>query len=164
MFKIHLCLNYWPGACQTFRDYSVIVLALCEYQLVPWFWVFWSEKKRYETYAILKFGKIRQFLWFSSFLKSTLLYIFLHCDRTKWDWETWEPILERKWVQVSPWVKKMGNPSDIYHSKVLKSRTRVKFRMKNSSFSYVSYILFSDQDTQNQWTNLYSHNANTITE
>ena len=106
VFEIQLRQKFWPEAYQTFRDYSLIVLALCEYQLVHWFWVFWSGKKRYETYYIFKFGKIRQFLWFSSFLKINLLYIFLHCDWTKQDWNTCEPILERRWTQVSPWIKK----------------------------------------------------------
>ena len=134
MFEIQLRQKFWPEAYQTFRDYSLIVLALCEYQLVHWFWVFWSGKKRYETYCIFKFGKIRQFLWFSSFLKINLLYIFLHCDWTKQDWNTCEPILERRWTQVSPWIKKIADSSDCYRSKVLRSWSKAKFWWKIGHF------------------------------
>ena len=98
--------KFWPRANQTFRNYSVIVLVLYEDQLVHWFWIFWSKQRRYETYENYKFAEFRQFLWFLSFLKINLLYIFLHCDWTKQDWNTCEPILERRWTQVSPWIKK----------------------------------------------------------
>ena len=163
-FKIYLRQKFWPRANQTFRNYSVIVLVLYEDQLVHWFWIFWSKQRRYETYENYKFAEFRQFLWFLSFLNNTLLYIFLHCDWTKQDRETCEPILERRRTQVSPWIKKWGIRVITTIQKCSNQEPKWNFDKENRSFSYVSYLHFSDQNTQNQWTNWSLYNANTITE
>ena len=49
-FKILPRVNFWSKLNQIVRNYSVIVLALYKDQLVHWFWVFWSEKRRCEMY------------------------------------------------------------------------------------------------------------------
>ena len=68
-FKILLRLKFWSKLNQIVRNYSVIVLALYKDQLVHWFWVFWSEKWRYETYEndLFSLSKFHFGSWFEHF-------------------------------------------------------------------------------------------------